>query len=209
VFRIGTDPKDAAIVRSVVELGHNLGLRIVAEGVEDRVSWDLLQRMGCDEAQGHYLTKPIPADALTHWLTETGADAVAAGAGDTKPARPAAPSVMIVDDDQTLRRVIRHLLADNGTYAVSEAADGWEAIVLARRFQPDVILLDLSMPRMGGLAALPSIRSVAPNSRIVVLSATDDRAQLDAATEAGAIDFVDKAEGLVLLQDKVELALAS
>ena len=213
VFRIGTDPKDAAIVRSVVELGHNLGLRIVAEGVEDRVSWDLLEKMGCDDAQGHYLTKPIPADSLTHWLVTTNADArpfaEAEVAAAAHPAGKAIPRVMIVDDDRTLRQVITGLLVDEGHYTISEAADGWEAIVLARQFQPDVILLDLTMPRMNGLTALPSIRAVAPRSRIVVLSASVDRTQIDAATEAGAVAVLDKAEGLALLHDQVVLALAS
>ena len=202
VFRIGTDPRDAAIVRSVVELGHNLGLRIVAEGVEDRVSWDLLEKMGCDDAQGHYLTKPIPAEALTRWLLATNADGAVSVDGMAKP------TVLIVDDDRVLREVVSQLLRDSGHYDLSEAADGWEAVILARQLQPDVILLDLTMPRMSGLTALPSIRSVAPRSRIVVLSASDDRRLIDAATQAGAVAVLDKAGGLALLQDQVELALA-
>jgi diguanylate cyclase (GGDEF)-like protein len=70
VFRMASDDSDATIVQSIIELGHNLGLRTVAEGVEDQISWDLLRRMGCDNAQGYLLSKPIPAPALTRWLEE-------------------------------------------------------------------------------------------------------------------------------------------
>jgi diguanylate cyclase len=60
----------AVIVRSTVELAHNLGLRIVAEGVEDRATMDWLREMGCDEIQGYYLSRPLPAPELTVWLGE-------------------------------------------------------------------------------------------------------------------------------------------
>jgi EAL domain-containing protein (putative c-di-GMP-specific phosphodiesterase class I) len=60
----------AVIVRSTVELAHNLGLRIVAEGVEDRATLDWLREMGCDEIQGYYLSRPLPAPELTVWLRE-------------------------------------------------------------------------------------------------------------------------------------------
>jgi diguanylate cyclase (GGDEF)-like protein len=66
-----TDPADAAIVRSTVELGRNLGLRLVAEGVEDRQTWDLLTAIGCDVAQGYYLGRPMPAADLIIWLSHS------------------------------------------------------------------------------------------------------------------------------------------
>ena len=70
VMTMGTNEGDAAIVKSIIELGHNLGLRVVAEGVEDRVAWDRLARQGCDIAQGYFMSKPIPAEAFTRWLRE-------------------------------------------------------------------------------------------------------------------------------------------
>lgn len=59
---------DVAIARAVIDLGHNLGLSVVAEGVEDRAAWDQLVEMGCDLAQGYYLSRPIPAGALVSWV---------------------------------------------------------------------------------------------------------------------------------------------
>jgi diguanylate cyclase len=71
VRHMATVAKDAAIVRSTINLGHDLGLAVVAEGVEDRVSWDLLLELGCDVAQGYYMSRPLPAPDVTRWLGET------------------------------------------------------------------------------------------------------------------------------------------
>jgi EAL domain-containing protein (putative c-di-GMP-specific phosphodiesterase class I) len=68
VMSMSTNEGDAAIVKSIVDLAHNLDLKVVAEGVEDRGSWQRLERMGCDIAQGYYLSRPIPADAFDEWL---------------------------------------------------------------------------------------------------------------------------------------------
>ena len=59
---------DAVIVRSTIDLGRNLGLDVVAEGVETEAAWGQLRRLGCDVAQGYYLTRPVPAAELEHWL---------------------------------------------------------------------------------------------------------------------------------------------
>jgi diguanylate cyclase (GGDEF)-like protein/PAS domain S-box-containing protein len=64
---------DAVIVRSTIDLGRNLGLEVVAEGVEDTETWDLLERLGCSIAQGYYLTAPLPASKLRDWLSEEAA----------------------------------------------------------------------------------------------------------------------------------------
>ncbi|MCA1644918.1 MAG: EAL domain-containing protein [Chloroflexi bacterium] len=61
---MATDGKDLAIVRSTIALAHELGLQVVAEGVEDGATWDLLTQAGCDLAQGHYISRPVSAAAL-------------------------------------------------------------------------------------------------------------------------------------------------
>lgn len=61
---------DAVIVRSTIDLGRNLGLRVVAEGVESAKAWNRLASLGCDVAQGYYLSRPVPAEQLTEWLRE-------------------------------------------------------------------------------------------------------------------------------------------
>ncbi len=68
VMQMTTDENDAVIVRSTIDLGHNLGLTVVAEGVESEQVLDELARLGCDVAQGYHLSRPLPADALADWL---------------------------------------------------------------------------------------------------------------------------------------------
>jgi diguanylate cyclase len=63
---------DAAIVRTVIDLAHNLGKQVCAEGVEDRATWQMLMELGCDLAQGYWIGRPMSAEALMNWLTETG-----------------------------------------------------------------------------------------------------------------------------------------
>ena len=59
---------DAVIVRSIIDLAHNLGVRVVAEGVEDKATMDLLNEYGCDEAQGYYFSRPLRGEQLLEWL---------------------------------------------------------------------------------------------------------------------------------------------
>ena len=79
VSSMQVDRSDALIVRSVVELGHNLGLTTVAEGVEDGATWDQLAALGCDVGQGYYLSRPLPAEQLEAWFTGLSDDALPAG----------------------------------------------------------------------------------------------------------------------------------
>jgi diguanylate cyclase (GGDEF)-like protein/PAS domain S-box-containing protein len=71
VLNLATVPGDAVIVRSTIELAHNLGLTVVAEGVEDETALNMLVEYGCDRAQGYHFSRPRPADELTTWLTES------------------------------------------------------------------------------------------------------------------------------------------
>jgi EAL domain-containing protein (putative c-di-GMP-specific phosphodiesterase class I) len=67
---MGVDEELSTIVRSTIDLGHNLGLKVVAEGVEDLPVWNMLRALGCDDAQGFYMSQPLAADALAAWMRE-------------------------------------------------------------------------------------------------------------------------------------------
>jgi EAL domain-containing protein (putative c-di-GMP-specific phosphodiesterase class I) len=68
VLRMDVDDEDATIVRSTIDLAHGLGLRVLAEGVETAETWQRLSDLGCDAAQGYFLSRPHPADVVTEWL---------------------------------------------------------------------------------------------------------------------------------------------
>jgi EAL domain-containing protein (putative c-di-GMP-specific phosphodiesterase class I) len=93
VLGMTSDPDDAAIVRSTVELTRNLGLRMVAEGVEDQATWDALAAMGCELAQGYHLAPPMPPDQASAWLRRhleqlTSASALAGSRSPQRDRRP-------------------------------------------------------------------------------------------------------------------------
>jgi EAL domain-containing protein (putative c-di-GMP-specific phosphodiesterase class I) len=71
VRELERERSDRAIVRATVDLAHNLELRVVAEGVEDRATAEYLADIGCDHAQGYYFARPLPAEELTRWLRST------------------------------------------------------------------------------------------------------------------------------------------
>ena len=68
VMNMLVDQSDAQIVQSTIDLGHNLGLKVIAEGVENRKVWDRLLAMGCDEAQGYFMSRPLTAQEMTNWI---------------------------------------------------------------------------------------------------------------------------------------------
>ena len=70
VSKMTSNTNDAVIVRSTIDLGRNLGLRVVAEGVEDSRTLQELDALGCDAVQGYYISRPIPADDLISWLEQ-------------------------------------------------------------------------------------------------------------------------------------------
>ena len=68
VMEMTEDENDAVIVRATIDLAHNLGMRIVAEGVKDKKTWEFLQLLNCDVAQGYYISEAIPPQKFTDWL---------------------------------------------------------------------------------------------------------------------------------------------
>jgi EAL domain-containing protein (putative c-di-GMP-specific phosphodiesterase class I) len=68
ILNMAVDTDDEMIARSTVDLGHNLRLRVVAEGVETPEAWHKLAGMGCDQAQGYLMSRPLPPDELGRWL---------------------------------------------------------------------------------------------------------------------------------------------
>lgn len=71
VLNMTEDENDAMIVRSIIDLAHNLRLKVIAEGVENQEIWDRLATLGCDAAQGYYMSRPLPASEMTEWLLES------------------------------------------------------------------------------------------------------------------------------------------
>src|SRR5918992_5508758 len=102
--------------------------------------------------------------------------------------------VLVVDDHPLTRGALSALLEHNGFAVVGEAADGEDAIDRAHVLQPDLVLLDLTMPSLSGLEALPRLRTAAPEAEVVVLTASGTEENLLGAIRAGAAGYLLKSE---------------
>ena len=101
--------------------------------------------------------------------------------------------ILVVDDHEGVRKQICALLRrETGFEVISEAANGLESVRRAAELQPDVIVLDVTMPTLGGIEAAVRIRRVAPNSKIVFLSQHDSEKIAQAALATGALGYVTK-----------------
>jgi DNA-binding NarL/FixJ family response regulator len=128
------------------------------------------------------------------------APVAAAQPGDTS--RP--PSrVLVVDDTSVIRREIRALLEDAGLTVVGEAAHGAEGVALARELRPDVVVMDIRMPILDGIAATSHITQDLPGTRVIMFSAFDDQDLRDLARAAGASRFLSKSSPPWAITDAV------
>ncbi len=101
-------------------------------------------------------------------------------------------SVLIVDDLSFMRSVLREIVEKGGFSVVGEAADGNEAIAEYKKYTPDLVLLDITMPVKDGLAALREIRNYDENARVVMCSSLGQQKYIIRAIQLGAYDFIVK-----------------
>ena len=114
-------------------------------------------------------------------------------------------SVVVCDDVPELRRLARAVLEEGGEMqVVGEAADGREALEVIERLQPDVVVLDLSMPELDGLEAIPLIHQVAPAAEIVVFSGFEEGKVAEIALRLKASRYVRKGAPLEELRRAVK-----
>ena len=113
-------------------------------------------------------------------------------------------SLLIVDDDPRMRSLIRSILADLAD-SITECGDGDEAEAFYTEYQPDWVLMDLMMPRMGGLEATRRIMVSNPAAKIVMVTGRDGQSLQEAAESAGACAFVSK-ENLADLRELIKPA---
>ena len=105
-----------------------------------------------------------------------------------------AERILLVDDHPLTRSALAGLLRHQGFEVVGEAADGEEAVAAAGALHPDLVLLDLSMPGLDGLSALPLLREAAPDCEVVVLTASGTEENLLGAIRGGAAGYLLKSE---------------
>jgi len=100
--------------------------------------------------------------------------------------------LLVVDDALLMRKMLRDVAVEAGWEVVGEAKDGVEAVELYSQLRPDLVTMDVVMPRMTGLEALRQIRELDPDAQVVMVTALDQKETLMASFRDGAIDFIVK-----------------
>jgi DNA-binding NarL/FixJ family response regulator len=113
------------------------------------------------------------------------------------------PRVVLVDDDVSVRRVLAPELQRLGIDVVGEAGDGLEAIDVVRELKPDVVLMDVRMPGMGGIEATREIKQLMPTTQVVFVTVYDEPHPTRSAQEVGAYAYLLKDSSPELMHDVI------
>jgi len=119
-----------------------------------------------------------------------------------------AQKVLIVDDSQIMREVLAKFLKNLNIEIVGNARDGEEAIALFKELKPDIVTLDITMPKLDGLAALEQMKKINAAAKIMIVSAITDKSLLLKALDAGAELFINKPISETAVQNAMEKLLA-
>jgi EAL domain-containing protein (putative c-di-GMP-specific phosphodiesterase class I)/acetolactate synthase regulatory subunit len=204
VMPMTTDHRREAIVRATIALGHDLGFEVVAEGVEDRETWELLGALGCDVAQGYHIARPMPPVEVSGWLDSWDPAGAAIGHRKIDPMRRAsthgvtARHVLVADDEPAIVEMIRDILEEYG-FRVVTAANGAEALRLIEQAAPEVVLLDMNMPVLDGEGFIAAVRERGLRIPIVIMTAGSSAKRW--ATQLGADAYLSKPFELANLVD--------
>lgn len=112
--------------------------------------------------------------------------------------------VLLADDHRMLREGLRRSLEEHGLEVVGEASDGEEAVRLAEQLSPDVVLMDVSMPVLDGIAATRQVRQRAPETQVVILTMHSDDESVARAIRAGAAGYLVKDCSMAEVVDTIE-----
>lgn len=176
-----SDPDDAAITVTIINLAHSLKLKVVAEGVETEGQINFLRFHGCDEIQGFYFAKPLTPDLCADLLR-----------GDKRLAPPQSPTggnavslLLVVENEHEMELLTQAFPADNfRVMTAANAADGFE--ILARN-RVDIVISDNDMSGMSGVQFLTRVRKLYANTLRVLASSGDDTPTLTRATNMAGI----------------------
>jgi EAL domain-containing protein (putative c-di-GMP-specific phosphodiesterase class I)/CheY-like chemotaxis protein len=177
---VTTEPDDAAICLAVIGLAHNLKLKVVAEGVETEAQMNYLRTHGCDEIQGFYFSRPLPAADFAQLLTQRKVFAL------PSPMASERKTLLLVDDETNILSALKRLLRRDG-YEILAAGSAKEGFELLATHEVQVILSDQRMPEMNGTEFLARVRELYPDTIRIVLSGYTDLNSITESINRGSI----------------------
>jgi diguanylate cyclase (GGDEF)-like protein/PAS domain S-box-containing protein len=182
---VASDPDAAAIVLAMIALAHGISLKVVAEGVETEAQLNFLRLRGCDEMQGYYFARPMPASECSQALAENRRLPHPALAADAS-----APAILLVDDSAQELELIARALAPEG-YRIVTATTAAEAFEALAKATFDIVVSDLRMPGMDGVELLAGVRRLYPRIvRIMVSGSGEMSTVVQAVNDAGIHNYL-------------------
>lgn len=174
------DPSSAAIAMTIISLAHSLGLDVIAEGVETEAQLNFLRLRHCDEMQGFYFSKPLPADQFAALLASGRTLGPPPGTGAS------GRSILLVDDEPSILSALNRLLRREG-YSVFTAPGGAEGLEQLARHPIGVVISDARMPEMPGAEFLGRVRDMHPDTVRIMLSGYTDLESVTRAVNRGEL----------------------
>lgn len=178
---ITTIPDSAAIARTVIAMAHNLRMKVIAEGVETAGQLNYLLRNDCDEIQGYYFSRPVPAAEFEQLLREGRCLELSSRAQHCPEG-----TILIVDDEPDAADALAQVLATDG-YHVLIAASALQGFELLANHHVAVVIADQRMPGMSGSEFLGRVRELYPDKVRMVISGFCDFESVTMAINCGAI----------------------
>jgi diguanylate cyclase (GGDEF)-like protein/PAS domain S-box-containing protein len=198
---ITTNPNDAAIALAIISMAHSLKLRVIAEGVESRPQLEYLRRNRCDEIQGYYFSRPLPAGEMGQ-LVETGKGLPP----DPNQAAEPPQTLLLVDDDVNVLSSLHRLFRRDG-YRILTAVSPTEGFELLALYPVQVIVCDQRMPILSGTEFLAKVKEMYPDTiRIILSGYTGLEAVLDSINRGAIYRFYTKPWDDTQLRDNIRLA---
>jgi diguanylate cyclase (GGDEF)-like protein/PAS domain S-box-containing protein len=180
VREITSNANSAAIALAIISLAHNLKLSVIAEGVETEAQLNFLRRRDCDEMQGYFFSKPVPADAFEKMLREQRKLTFASGA--ELPSR----TLLLVDDEPSILASLKRLFRREG-YGILTAESGQQGLELLASNEVGVVISDARMPGMDGGEFLGKVREMYPQVVRMMLSGYTDLKAVTTAVNRGEL----------------------
>jgi EAL domain-containing protein (putative c-di-GMP-specific phosphodiesterase class I)/FixJ family two-component response regulator len=178
---VTTDPSDAAIAKTIIAMAHELGLTVIAEGVETEEQKSFLRLRRCDEMQGYFFSRPVPAAEFENLLREDRRLEI-----DNAGLVSAERTLLLLDDEENILNSLTHLLRRDG-YKILKATHAAAALDLLAQNPVGVIIADLRMPEMTGVEFLRRAKLLYPDTVRMVLSGYTDLINVTDAINEGVI----------------------
>lgn len=184
---VTASPESVSVTRAIITMAHGMQLRVLAEGVETEGQLSLLAANGCDQIQGHYFSRPVPAGQIEAMVREP----------KVLPARylrrrERQRTLLLVDDEENILSALKRLFRREG-YQIVTAGGGEEGLQRLAEQPVDVIVSDQRMPGMSGIEFLRRAKALYPDTvRLTLSGFTELQSIIDAVNEGAIYKFLTK-----------------